>query len=81
MKDTVLYKSLAKAVRAEDHENLLAALKAVKQNNGYWQEFKTNTPSLLHAFKWQTTPQGHKYWKTLYDSMKAAGWKKQVSLC
>lgn len=81
MKDTRLFKSLSKAVRVEDHGALANALLDVRNRARWRGAVDTNQTSLVRAFRWDLTPQGFAYWKTLHDRLKDEGWTTQVSLC
>ena len=69
VKSSQLYKTLKKAVRKEDHAELLRMLEMV--NDG--QFFIDHACSLRTAFFWDLSPQGMEYWKTLSDRLVGAG--------
>ena len=69
VKNSTLYKTLKKAVRKEDHAELLRMLEMVPD------EYPNNLgrKHLVHAFTWSSTPQGFPYWAELYNRLKGAG--------
>jgi len=69
VKDSVLYKTLCKAVRREDHAELLRMLEMVPN------EYPNNLDRrrLVYAFSWAQTPQGFGYWKELHVLLREAG--------
>lgn len=74
VKDSRLYKTLKKAVRKEDHKELLRMLEMVdwkKEENGV--NLGINSRRLLFAFSWTRSPQGTKYWCELSDRLEDAG--------
>lgn len=75
VKDSVLYKTLKKAVREEDHAELLRMLEMVPDRallpSWCWDGFGGGR--LSDAFDWGKSPQGHKYWDSLSDSLYEAG--------
>lgn len=77
IKQTAIYKSLAKAVRKEDHAELARMLVIVK-SHGAICLFNPNARHLIEAFYWDETPQRDPYWRALHDSLVAAGWEDQA---
>lgn len=70
VKKSRLYKTLKKAVRKEDHAELLRMLKMVAINE---QGVYLDCIDLSCAFVWGSTPQGDKYWRTLSYRLQEAG--------
>lgn len=70
VKDSVLYKTLKKAVRKEDHAELLRMLEMVFDGG---QKVILSCPQLIGAFVWSYTPQGDDYWRTLSYRLQEAG--------
>lgn len=70
VKDSPLYKTLCKAVRKEDHAELLRMLEMVVA----WDEGLVSR-RLVHAFFWVNTPQGYEYWCELSNRLQFAGWE------
>ncbi len=72
VKDSVLYKTLKKAVRKEDHAELLRMLEMVPiEACNHWGGF--DAKMLVSAFGWGKTPQGIDYWDELSLSLMRAG--------
>lgn len=67
VKDSVLYRTLQRQVRKQDHAELLRMLELVPDKSNFWYE------GLSGAFTWSYTPQGHDYWRELRDRMRYAG--------
>lgn len=72
VKDSVLYRTLQRQVRKQDHAELLRMLELVPKKafhgfSGFDQ------PQLVSAFLWHRTPQGLEYWLELSDRMRIAG--------
>lgn len=68
VKDSPLYKTLCKAIRKEDHAELLRMLEMVPKIHDPGERV------WLHAaFIWQNTPQGDTYWRELSHRLRAAG--------
>lgn len=65
VKDSKLYKTLKKAVRKEDHAELLRMLEMVGPIR--------NHENLYLAFSWASSPQGYVYWEELSDRLEEAG--------
>lgn len=70
VKNSRLYKTLKKAVRKEDHAELLRMLEVVFDGR---QTFILSCSRLIEAFVWSHTPQGDAYWRTLSRSLREAG--------
>lgn len=72
IKETVLYKTLCRQVRKEDHAELLRMLELVRDkyrdDGSDW-----DTKYLQCAFVWAWTPQGDAYWRELSNRMRDAG--------
>lgn len=64
VKDSNLYKTLKKAVRKEDHAELLRMLEMVGP---------INHENLCIAFSWVNSPQGYAYWNELSERLFEAG--------
>lgn len=72
VKDSVLYRTLQRQVRKQDHAELLRMLElvpdeALRKSGGLGQ------PRLSRAFWWADTPQGDIYWNMLAIRMRNAG--------
>lgn len=70
VKDSVLYKTLKKAVRKQDHAELLRMLEMAY---GSGQRFCLSSDELGGAFIWFHSPQGDDYWRTLSYRLQEAG--------
>lgn len=70
VKNSRLYKTLCKAVRKQDHAELLRMLEMVAGNE---QRFNRDHYDLSGAFVWCFTPQGDAYWRELSMSLEEAG--------
>lgn len=66
VKDSPLYKTLCKAVREEDHAELLRMLEMVPKSS-------LTSRCLPAAFTLQNTPQGDTYWRELSHRLRVAG--------
>lgn len=74
VKNSRLYKTLKKAVRKEDHAELLRMLEMVTPNlNNGWLGMGSRT--LIDAFSWTETPQGGEYWGDLSERLYQAGYE------
>ena len=71
IKETVLYKTLCRQVRKEDHAELVRMLELVRDRYRY--TIYWNTQRLKYAFDWANTPQGDAYWRELSNRMCDAG--------
>lgn len=72
VKSSRLYKTLKKAVRKQDHAELLRMLemvpqKAMRGSKGFGEKM------LTFAFWWDETPQDSGYWVALSDALYEAG--------
>lgn len=65
VKDSVLYRTLQRQVRKQDHAELLRMLELVPE--GAWWSSRVNR--LSQAFDWAETPQGFSYWAALGQSI------------
>lgn len=65
VKKSRLYKTLKKAVRKEDHAELLRMLEMAGDIN--------DRKELVFAFSWGRTPQGFNYWQELSSRLREAG--------
>ena len=70
LKTSRLYKTLCKAVRREDHAELLRMLEMVPAQTG-WPGMDGSC--LIDAFSWASTPQGADYWAILSSRLDGAG--------
>lgn len=68
--NSVLYKTLCKQVRKEDHAELLRMLELVEKSGIIVSWYESN---LSLAFYWDSTPQGDAYWRKLSNDMCLAG--------
>ncbi len=66
VKNSTLYKTLKKAVRKEDHAELLRMLDMVGLS-------RMDNERLICSFRWSSTPQGHEYWSELSRRLRRAG--------
>lgn len=81
VKNSRLYKTLKKAVRKEDHAELLRMLEMVEmpsqseksKRDWGWSWYGLDASNLLQAFPWSETPQGWGYWYELSSSLSRAG--------
>jgi hypothetical protein len=71
VKNSRLYKTLCKAVRKQDHAELLRMLEMVKPDLRDWDGF--DGERLYLAFSWFNTPQGWEYWENLCNRLQEAG--------
>lgn len=71
IKETVLYKTLCRQVRKEDHAELLRMLELVPDRTTGLVHFDMR--DLRGAFTWAWTPQGDAYWRELSNRMRDAG--------
>jgi hypothetical protein len=72
VKNSRLYKTLKKAVRKQDHAELLRMLEMVRPDiSKGWLGMDSKT--LVDAFGWTETPQGGDYWAELSDRLHDAG--------
>lgn len=67
VKDSVLYRTLQRQVRKQDHAELLRMLELVTDKRDF------GTERLVRAFLWADTPQGWAYWNELSCRMRDAG--------
>lgn len=75
VKNTRLYKTLKKAVRKEDHAELLRMLEMVPEiscRKGVHIR-GMDCGNLYRAFWWDETPQDHDYWSDLSARIQRAG--------
>ena len=70
VKNSVLYKTLCKQVRKEDHAELLRMLEFVEKSGIF---VNWSNPWLSGAFTWHESPQGGLYWANLSNRMDMAG--------
>jgi hypothetical protein len=70
VKNSRLYKTIKKAVRKEDHAELLRMLEMVRPEPG-WDGIKGRY--LIDSFRWSGTPQGVDYWADLSSRLEKAG--------
>lgn len=70
VKDSVLYRTLQRQVRKQDHAELLRMLELVPP-----AAFRDGlaSPRLIRAFWWGETPQDFDYWAVLCARMDRAG--------
>lgn len=74
VKNSRLYKTLKRAVRKEDHAELLRMLEMVPQKAMRGPGGRgMNHGRLVSAFWWDETPQGQLYWAGLYGLIYRAG--------
>jgi hypothetical protein len=78
VKNSRLYKTLKRAVRKEDHAELLRMLEmlpeSVREPSYGWDGLKAKR--LANAFAWSESPQGYNYWMTLARRIRSAGHDK-----
>jgi hypothetical protein len=75
VKNSRLYKTLKKAVRKEDHAELLRMLEMVPEasyEGARWKGFESD--SLWNAFAWLATPQ-REWWSELYQRIE--NWRSE----
>lgn len=73
---TRLFKTLAKATRVEDHDNLIKMLLAANTHGQWWDDVdnvKWNENRLVHAFTWADTAYGQ-WWVEYSLILSEAGW-------
>lgn len=73
VKNSRLYKTLKKAVRKEDHAELLRMLEIVPKDNFGPSGERFKSKALWRAFWWDQTPQGEKFWYELSRKLQEAG--------
>lgn len=73
IENSVLYRTLKRQVRKQDHPDLLRMLQLVADSSRPEGDFDPECELLAGAFLWKSTPQGHAYWQELSDRMRAAG--------
>lgn len=69
VKNSRLYKTLKKAVRKEDHAELLRMLELASDS----PYFAPEATGIIGAFPWWSSPQGFDYWFTLHCKLKREG--------
>ena len=69
VKNSRLYKTLKKAIRRQDHAELLRMLEMIPESayEGPWEGFDSD--DLWKAFAWLRTPQGE-WWCEVWDRVE-----------
>jgi hypothetical protein len=70
---SVLYKSLCKAFRKQDHDELLRQLVwAYVDYTGRNTHFDLDAENVYRAFRWSASPQGFDFWWSVHEAWECA---------